>query len=59
MGVGYPGHSDFSSYNYGGDRGGNSEYQRGFKDGRHGCEFDPHNHPQHYKDGYRDGERAR
>lgn len=59
VGVGYPGHSDYSSYNYGGNRDGNSEYQRGVKDGRHGREFDPHNDPQHYKDGYRDGERAR
>lgn len=59
VGVGYPGHSDYSNYNYGGDRGGNREYQRGFNDGRHGRDFDPDRHPQDYKDGYRDGERAR
>lgn len=59
VGVGYPGHSDYSSHDYGGNRGGNSEYQRGFKDGRHGRDFDAVNHPRDYKDGYRDGERAR
>ena len=59
VGVGYPGHSDYSSYNYGGNRGGNREYQRGFDDGRRGREFDHDRHPQDYKDGYRDGERAR
>jgi len=44
---------------YGGSRGGNREYQRGVNDGRDGREFDPYPHPQDYKDGYRDGERAR
>jgi hypothetical protein len=57
--AGYPGHSDYSGYDYNGNRGGSSEYKRGFSDGRHGREFDAYKHPQDYKDGYRDGERAR
>jgi hypothetical protein len=59
VGPGYPGHSDYSSYDYNGNRGGSSEYKRGFYDGRHGKEFDSYRHPQDYKDGYRDGERQR
>lgn len=58
--AGYPGHSTYSSYDYNGNRGGgSSEYQRGFNDGRRGKDFDSYRHPQDYKDGYRDGERAR
>ena len=59
VGAGYPGHSDYSAYDYSSGRGSNNEYQRGFNDGRHGREFDAYKHPQAYKDGYRDGERAR
>jgi hypothetical protein len=60
VGAGYPGHSGYSAYDYDGNRGrGSSEYERGFKDGKHGREFDSYRHPQDYKDGYRDGERAR
>ena len=60
VGAGYPGHSDYSNYAYKGNRGGGSaEYKRGFNDGRRGNEFDSYRHPQDYKDGYRDGERAR
>jgi hypothetical protein len=59
VGAGYPGHSNYSTHDYGGDRGSNNEYQRGFNDGRKGRDFDSYNHPQAYKDGYRDGERAR
>jgi len=60
VGAGYPGHSDYSNYAYNGNRGGGSaEYKRGFNDGRRGNEFDSYRHPQDYKDGYRDGERAR
>ena len=60
VGPGYPGHSDYSAYAYAGNRGGGStEYQRGYHDGLKGKDFDDYRHPQDYKDGYRDGERAR
>ena len=60
VGAGYPGHSDYSSYEYQGNRGGgSSEYRRGYEDGKHGRAFDDYRHPQDYKDGYRDGERDR
>lgn len=58
--AGYPGHSDYSNYEYRGNRGGgSSEYRRGYDDGARGNEFDDDRHPQDYKDGYRDGERDR
>lgn len=60
VGAGYPGYSTYSPYDYRGDRGkGSSEYERGYRDGKHGNEFDSYRHPQDYKDGFRDGERAR
>jgi hypothetical protein len=59
VGAGYPGHSSYSAYDYGGNRNGNSEYRRGYEDGLRGREFDDRRHPQDYKDGYRDGERQR
>ncbi len=60
VGAGYPGHSDYSSYEYRGNRGGgSSEYRRGYEDGVRGRAFDDYRHPQDYKDGYRDGERDR
>jgi hypothetical protein len=59
VGAGYPGHSGYSAHDYGGARDGSHEYKRGFNDGRDGRDFDSYKHPQDYKDGYRDGERAR